>query len=141
SLPLIGQSGCTAVITSGALHTDQRAACVPTIPVAPGYFETMGIRMLKGAAPDWATSESGVGPVVLSKAYADQFFPDEDPVGRGIKINSDIFPFFRIVGVAEDVRSNGLQKPPVNAVYFPLVPPKSLPQWEAGYYMSLVVRA
>jgi putative ABC transport system permease protein len=140
TLPLTGQSGCTSVATSGALHTQDRGACVPTIPVAPGYFETMRIRV-KGATPDWSSTEAMVGPVVLSKAFADQFFPDEDPVGRGIKINSNIFPFFRIVGVAEDVRSNGLQKPPFNAVYFPLMPPVGSPGWDAGHYMSLVVRA
>ena len=140
TLPLTGQSGCTAVITSGALHTDARVACVPTWPVSPGYFEAMGIRVT-GATPDWSSTEAMVGPVVLSKAFADQFFPDENPVGRGVKINNDRFPFFRIVGVAEDVRSNGLQKPPVNAVYFPLMPPVGAPGWDAGHYMSLVVRA
>jgi len=140
TLPLIGESGCTAVFTDGARHTEERGACVPTIPVSPGYFETMRMQV-KGHTPDWSSTEAGVGPVVLSKAFADHFFPDEDPIGHGIKINSNAFPFFRIVGVAEDVRSNGLQKPPINAVYFPLVPPKGTPGWEAGYYMSLVARA
>jgi predicted permease len=140
TLPLTGESGCTAVITSGALHTESRGTCVPTWPVTPGYFETMGIRV-KGATPDWSSTEAMVGPVVLSKAFADQFFPDENPVGRGVKINNDRFPYFRIVGVAEDVRANGLQKPPVNAVYFPLMPPVGAQGWDAGHYMSLVVRA
>ena len=140
SLPLMGESGCTAVATDGARNTQNKGGCVPTIPVSPGYFETMRIQV-KGSTPDWSSAEAGIGPVVLSKAFADQFFPGENPVGHGIKINNDRFPFFRIVGVAEDVRSNGLQKPPINAVYFPLVPPKGAPGWEAGYYMSLVVRA
>lgn len=139
-IPLVGQSGCTSVTTSGALHTEDKGGCVPTILVSPGYFEAMGIRV-KGATPDWSVTEAMIGPVVLSKAFADQFFPDEDPIGHGVKINNDGFPFFRIVGVAEDVRSNGLQKPPVNAVYFPLMPPVGAPGWDAGHYMSLVVRA
>jgi putative ABC transport system permease protein len=139
-LPLTGESGCTSVSTSGALHTEFKTACVPTIVVAPGYFEAMGMRV-KGATPDWGSTEAMVGPVVLSKAFADQFYPNEDAVGHGIKINNNRFPDFRIVGVAEDVRANGLQKPPVNAVYFPLVPPVGAPGWDAGHYMSLVVRA
>ena len=136
-LPLIGQSGCSVVKTD---VPDAPVQCVPTTVVTPGYFAAMGIRV-RGREPDWSLTESGIGPVVVSKAFADQFFGDRDPIGRGVKINSDRIPFFQIVGVAEDVRANGLQKPPVNAVYFPVVPPKALPAWEAGYGLAFVVRA
>src|SRR6185436_18195622 len=135
-----GQSGCSAVVTDGARNTAQRAGCVPTIPVTPGFFEAMGTRV-RGSAPTWTDTDGGVGPVVISAAFADQYFPDEDPIGHGIKINNDQFPYFRIVGVAEDVRANGLHKPAVNATYFPLVPAKGTPGWDAGHYMSLVIRA
>ncbi|HJQ20295.1 MAG TPA: ABC transporter permease [Gemmatimonadaceae bacterium] len=140
TLPLTGESGCTAVVTDFVNDTARTGGCVPTVPVTPGYFEAMHIRV-RGTAPDWSLTQSGIGPVVVSQAIADQLFPGTDPIGHGIKINNDAFQFFRIVGVAEDVRANGLQKPPVNIVYFPLVPPAGTRFWNAGYGMALVVRA
>ena len=140
SLPLMGESGCTAVITDYVVDGKRTGACVPTIPVTPGYFETMRIPV-RGEPSTWSNTESRIGPVVISRALADQLFPGIDPVGQGIKINSDDFPFFRIVGVAEDVRANGLQKPPVNIAYFPLLAPAGMKYWTAGLGMALVIRA
>jgi predicted permease len=140
SLPLVGESGCTAVITDNIHEGKATGACVPLAAVMPGYFEAMRIPV-RGESMSWSDTEAGIGPVVISKALAEQLFPGVDPVGQGIKINNDKFPFFRIVGVAEDVRANGVQKPPLNIAYFPLLPPKTLPQWDAGRGLALVVRA
>jgi putative ABC transport system permease protein len=138
-LPLTGDPGCTGVIIDASQGTDKRVGCVPTILVAPGYFETMKMHV-DGAPPDWASTEAGVGPVVVSRAFANEYWPNENPVGHGIKINSDVFPWFRIVGVAEDVRATGLQNPPINAVYFPVTPAKGSQYWDSGNDMSFVFR-
>jgi putative ABC transport system permease protein len=138
-LPLTGDPGCTAVIIDASQGTDKRVGCVPTIVTAPGYFETMRMHV-DGAPPDWASTEAGVGPVVVSRAFANEFWPNENPVGHGIKINSNVFPWFRIVGVAEDVRATGLQNPPISAVYFPVTPATGSPNWNSANNMSFVVR-
>jgi len=140
SLPLVSESGCSAVITDVVVDGKRTGACVPTVPVMPGYFETMRIPV-RGETSTWSNTESGIGPVVISKALAEQLFPGVDPIGHGIKINSDVFPYFRIVGVAEDVRANGVQKPAVNVVYFPLLAPAGTKYWNAGLGLALVVRA
>ena len=140
SLPLTGGNGCSLVITDGARHTAEKSACVSTILVTPGYFATMGIRVT-GQLPDWSGTESGAGPVVVSRAYADRFWPGENAIGHGLKINrEDTLAFFRVIGVADDVRDDGLDKPFTPAVYFPIMPVTGGVLWSPPNYMSFAVR-
>jgi putative ABC transport system permease protein len=140
TIPLTGGNGCSLVVTDGGRNTTETSACVSTILAAPGYFATMGIRVT-GQLPDWSGTESGAGPVVVSRAYADRFWPGENPIGHGVKINHDTLSFFRVVGVADDIRDDGLDKPFIPTVYFPIIPVQGGMLWSPPNYMSLVVRA
>ncbi len=125
--PLSGQDGCALIFVEGRpLASDERPPCVATPMVAPGYFDALGIPV-RGRAPGW--SEIDAGEVVVSRAFADRFWPGEDPIGRGVKGNGDEPPFYRVVGVAADVRADGLDRPPEEAVYFPLMPIEGAPLW------------
>jgi putative ABC transport system permease protein len=138
-LPLTGDPGCTSVVTDVARNTTSRGGCVPFVDVTPGYFETLGIRVA-GESPTWSSVEGQEGPVVVSRAFADRYWPGEDPIGHGIRPFNSNMPEFRVVGVAEDVRGNGLQRPPVEAVYFPIAPAKGMQQWNGSYGLTFVVK-
>jgi len=84
--------------------------------------------------------ESGSGAVVVTRSLADRFWPGANPIGRGIKGNGSNPPFYRIVGVADDVHGEGLEKPPVEAVFFPIVPINGAGLWSPPNDMELVVR-
>jgi predicted permease len=139
SLPLTGDDGCSGVMTDGALHTTERGSCVSTILVSPGYFETMRIRVT-GSTPTWAETQGQSAGVVVSRAFANRFWPGENPIGRGIKVAVDKATFFRVVGVADDVRANGLQNPPSASVYFPIVPNAGGMLWQPPNYAVFVAR-
>ena len=139
AIPLTGNDGCSGVITDGALNTSERGACVSTILVSPGYFETMGIHV-SGAAPTWGETQGQAAGAVVSRAFANRFWPGENPIGRGIKVAVDKAPFFRVVGVADDVRANGLQNPPSVSVYFPIVPNAGGMLWQPPNYAVFVAR-
>ena len=115
---------------------------MPIIYVSPGYFETMGIRVA-GRSPTWSNVEGFEGPVVVSEAFAKRFWPDENAVGHNVRPskNSNSFPLLPVVGVASDVRSDGVQKPPIEAVYLPLMPAVGTPGWNPPHAMTFVVRA
>jgi predicted permease len=71
--------------------------------VSPGYFETMGIRLIRGRA---FTDQDRVGsqPVaVIDENLARQYWPNQDPVGQSIR-NSQSSPWKTIVGVVGPVR-------------------------------------
>lgn len=72
--------------------------------VTPGYFSALGIPILKGRAFQDQDRASSENLVVLSDSLARRLFPGEDPLGKRIKLD----PWFIVVGVARDVRNNGL---------------------------------
>jgi hypothetical protein len=107
--------------------------------VSPGYFEAMGIRV-EGRTPDWSGMLAHDGAAVVSRAFADRRWPNESPIGKGMKFNGIRPPFYRVVGVAEDVRGLGADAPPPEYVYFPMLGMPDAPLWSTPAYMHLVLK-
>ena len=124
---------------SGAVHTDLQTWGESA---SPGYFATMGTRLLQGRALT-AADQNGSQVCVLSASEAAYFFPGEDAVGRFVhsagsdasKDGQDLDPknAWRVVGVAEDARFQSLREAPPRILYTP-VPD----EWGARF--SLAVR-
>jgi putative ABC transport system permease protein len=76
--------------------------------VGPDWFETMGIGLVTGRAIEAADTEADLPTVVVSKAFADRYFGEGDPIGRSIFLPSRTDLPFTVVGVAEDVRHRDL---------------------------------
>jgi predicted permease len=50
--------------------------------VTPGYFETMGISLVRGRYFDERDSETAPPSVIVDERLARKFWPDKDPIGR-----------------------------------------------------------
>ncbi len=94
-------------------------------PFGPGYFETVGIDVVVGRAPDEVDMAEEIGPAVVNETFARTFFPEGSPLGRVIEVptaqriwGSD--GRFTIVGVVADVRFLGPRQPAGPALYVPL---------------------
>jgi putative ABC transport system permease protein len=86
--------------------------------VTQGYFETMGIKLLKGRA--FEAGDAIGGPVVIiNESLAKRFYQDKDPIGRRLNpfFGPDT-PLFTIIGVAGDVKQGGLEAPAGTELYF-----------------------
>jgi predicted lysophospholipase L1 biosynthesis ABC-type transport system permease subunit len=81
------------------------------------------------------------GGMVVSKAFAEHHWPNESAIGKGIKFNSSKPPFYRVVGVAEDVRGLGVNEPPIEVIYFPMRPIPDAPLWGAPTGMNVMIRS
>jgi putative ABC transport system permease protein len=139
-VPLVSFGFCSIVwVEDHPLAPGEEPPCVKVTEATPGYFTAMGIPV-HGRVPDWHDTEAGTGAVVVTRALADRFWPGENPIGRGIKGNGARPPFYRIVGVTDDVRGEGLEKPPVEAVFFPILPIPEAPLWQPANDVDLVVR-
>ena len=139
-VPLLHYGFCSLVfVEDRPLAPGEEPPCVKVAEVAPGYFGALGISV-RGRSPDWHDAEAGTGAVVVTRALAQRFWPGEDPTGRGIKGNGSRPPFYRVVGVADDIRGDGLEKPPVEAVFFPILPIKDVPLWNPPNDFELIVR-
>lgn len=78
---------------------------------SPGYFETIGIRLLRGRLFDQSDGPETQQVALISESLARRYWPNEDPVGRGIQYGSmdEDTHVLRIVGVVSDVREFGLE--------------------------------
>jgi putative ABC transport system permease protein len=97
------------------LAVEGRPSAGPTVneqSVSAGYFQVMGIRLLRGREFDRRDREQTLPVAVVNQALSREFFPNEDPVGRQIKLGrpEDKQPWLTIVGVAEDVKSTTVFK-------------------------------
>ncbi len=86
--------------------------------VTPGYFDTLDIPLLRGrtiTAQDREDSRA----VVVSRAFADQFWPGEDAVGKQMRFGGPDGDPLTVVGVVGDVRDAALDEPPRPTVFLP----------------------
>jgi putative ABC transport system permease protein len=119
ALPLAGAGGCAYTVTEGmVLPPGTEPPCLATIFVRPGFFDVLRIPV-EGAAFTWSDVERRAGGVVVSRALAERLWPGEDPLGKGIISFRDGPPWYRVIGVAGDVRHAGLDQPPIEAIYYP----------------------
>jgi len=94
--------------------------------VTPGYFGTLGVRLLAGRLLTDADGAGGEPVAVVSQVFAQRMFPDSNALGHLVRIGGETQATRRIVGVVSDVRSFvGL--PPQPATYLPSA------QTPAGY--------
>lgn len=72
--------------------------------VTPGYFRTMGIRVLSGTAFTDADDEKAPYTAVISDAMAKYFWPAQDAIGREFRLAADPSHNLRIIGVVSNIR-------------------------------------
>ncbi len=91
--------------------------------VAPDYFATLKMPIIRGRALDRRDTEKAPLAVVIDQTAAEQIFPGEDPLGKRISCgpggNDEENRWFEIVGMAGRVRFRGFDDPTVMpALYF-----------------------
>jgi predicted permease len=82
----------------------------------PGYFGAMGIPILRGHTFDENRQLGQANQAVISKLFADQYFPGEDALGKHLRLDGRVY---EITGIVADVRYS-LGEPPKPMQYFPL---------------------
>jgi predicted permease len=86
--------------------------------ITPGYFAALAVPILQGRAIE-ARDEFGATPVcVVSDSFAKKYFPRGDAVGRRVRRNGPV-RWLTIVGVAGDIRDDGLVSDPAPILYMP----------------------
>ena len=139
-VPLSGDDRCALVWLEGRpVAADGQPPCVGNHQVAPGFFGSLGIPV-RGRERTWDDEAANGDGVVVTAALARRLWPGEEAIGKGIKGNSDGGPFYRVVGVSGDFRTGALDGPPLEAVFYPLVPIDGAPLWSGGRSMTVVVR-
>jgi predicted permease len=94
--------------------------------VAPGFFRTMGIRLVAGRAFEWTDHEGVRRLAMVSESWARAMWGSaEAALGKGIRMG-EAGPWVEIVGVAADVHHESLVERPEDTVYLTLGPGEQL---------------
>lgn len=95
---------------------------VPVDSVAPGYFATMLVPVLRGREFTASDTADATPVVIINDTMARQFWPGEDPVGRRITYGTPDTntQWLTIVGVVADTRRTGYESPVRPETYLPL---------------------
>jgi putative ABC transport system permease protein len=88
--------------------------------IAPGYFATMGQRMLAGRDLTWADIYSGGAVAIVSENTArDLWGAPEAALGKRIRPR-DRDDWHEVIGVVADEHADGVARPAPSIVYWPL---------------------
>ena len=129
--PVVGDGGTWSIVLDGRVVKDIASApAANPQQVTPGYFETLGNRILRGRG--FTAQDHGDAPpvAVINEAMAKKLWPGQDPVGHTLRMFNDKSPWVTIVGVARDIRSSGVEKDVPPTMYFPYAQ-----SGKSAYYM------
>lgn len=98
--------------------------------VSPGYFRTMGIRLLRGRDFMAADRLDSAFPVVVNETFARTYFAGASAVGKRVRMH-DKEPFHEIVGVVTDSKYQLFADQPHPLLYRP---------YQGGNPVRLLVR-
>jgi putative ABC transport system permease protein len=116
-LPFRGPRPASVVIEGRPLAPDAPPQWTEIRAISSTYFATMGIPILRGQGLPPLDDSASAPTVAINQAFADRYLPDEDPIGRRIRIGGDAAPWVTIVGVVGSIRQISLETPAREEVY------------------------
>jgi predicted permease len=133
-IPGIGQLGLTSNVPLNTLSTqtisfnvdghipprELRAFSADRADVDPGFFEAIGIRLLRGRNFTDADRDDTESVAIISNAMARRYWPEGDAIGRMIRAADPDDDDMVVVGVAADAKIRSIGESPRDMVYRPV---------------------
>jgi putative ABC transport system permease protein len=126
SLPFSGSRSSSSFEIEGDVEDADEPRTADRREVTEGYFATMGIPLLRGRSVDERDRSDAAPVVVVNEAFARRFFPDEEAIGRRVRIGTPAEvavygePVWReIVGVVGNIIHDDLTDAPAPEMYMP----------------------
>ena len=130
-LPLSGNYSCDGFEIEGRPpYPPGQGPCAENRSVTPGYFDAMGIPLLRGRNFTRQDDEHAPLVIIISDDMARQFFPNDDPIGKRIVRAGGR----TIVGIVGSVKHFGLDRAAPPEMYTPHA------QQPSYHTMTLAVR-
>jgi predicted permease len=113
--------------------------------ITPGYFQTMRIPVLQGR--DFNDRDTATGPpvILINKAMADRWFPNQNPMGQRITLDFvPDEPVREVIGVVGNTLAGAYQRNPEPTVFIPHLQQTQRwqgPAWDYRAAMVFVLRA
>ncbi len=132
TIPLSGNHNDQVILAEGYQMKQGESILSPlSVDVTPGYFQTMGISMVKGRSFDERDNETVPRVVIVDEQLAKHFWPNSDPIGRRMffpgnaqdLLGTDAHTtWLTVIGVVRNLRNEHLDNKGANvgAFYEPL---------------------
>jgi putative ABC transport system permease protein len=89
SMPLGGGSPRLLSMDGKEIQKGEQAPTVTQVTIGPRYFQTLGIKVLRGRGFDDIDGTPGHYAAVINQRFAAMHFGTDDPIGRRIKLTVD----------------------------------------------------
>jgi predicted permease len=117
--PLGAVRGDEHVLVDGETEQDGRdERVIEGDSISPGYFQTLGISILRGR--NFRAEDDALAPAVaiINRTMADRIWPQQDPIGKRIKIHGEN-EYREIIGVVENTKLHTAWETPQPHFYRP----------------------
>jgi putative ABC transport system permease protein len=118
-IPFEGWSGNNFVTPENPNPPMSEMPDANAIMVGPQYFRAMGIPLLAGRGFTDADKEGTLPVAIVNKELVRENWPAQNPIGKRLKMHGDKFPWLTVVGVAGNVRTQGLDIGFFPEIYMP----------------------
>jgi predicted permease len=87
--------------------------------VTASYFETLRIPLQRGRIFTDTDGEKARAVAVINQTMAKKFWPDQDPIGKRLRIKDPSGPLLEVVAVVQDGKYQGVTEDPQPFFYLP----------------------
>jgi macrolide transport system ATP-binding/permease protein len=116
-LPLGDGDGTKTLTVIGQPHYDGLREVIDR-EVSASYFTTLQAQLIRGRLFDESDDASKARVGVINQRLAQQFFPNQDPIGQQVS-DGDPKVHITIVGIVNDIQEGQLDAGPRGALYLP----------------------
>jgi len=120
-IPLSPQQHSEAVIPEGySFPKGQTETQVLTSIIDEHYFSVMNTSLLRGRTFTISDKQGAPPVAIVNQEFARRYWPNQDPIGKRIRIGSKDNSWIEIVGVAQTGTYTFVGEPPSTFLYLPL---------------------
>ena len=124
TIPLGGAGAANVEFEGRPTSPDAPPATAVNMAITPEYFDTVGVPLRRGRAFTANDGTPGNETVIVNERFVTRFFPNEDPVGKRIRVRNPRnakaapSPWMAIVGVSPTIRQGDPQALEPDAVLY-----------------------
>jgi putative ABC transport system permease protein len=126
SLPIEGSNwGSVFIVRDKPVPPRAELPASAFVPVSANYFETMGISLRSGRSFTAADTRESRRVTIVNETFARRMWPGENPLGKFVKQGwpetpEETAPWKEVVGVAADVKLEGVDQDTPMQAFLPL---------------------
>jgi len=123
------------VAEAGRQFASDQGPSVLRYLIWPGYVETMAVKLLAGRVfTEQDMHPDGENTVIVNESLAHTYWTQKNPIGQRLRFSDNPDRWFRVVGVTQDVKYQGLDQPTQMGLYVPY----NWRQWDRAIMRAVV---